>query len=583
VAFTLTAALASVLLRGAAAGREGPLAGPVRRLFERLLSVSRLRPRRAWAAAGVLAVAALAVVPQIGSRSLLPALQDRNLLVQVSTIAGTSLPETDRIVGAASQEVRTLPGVQDVGAHVGRAVSSDQLVNVNSAEMWITLASGADYDRTRAAIQSVLRGYPGLSTHLGTYPGDRIAQVASGHNDDLVVRLFGADLGTLQHKAGEVRAMLAGVPGVASPVVRPVPTQPTADIRVRLDAAQRYGLRPGDVRRDATTLTSGLIVGNLYEQSKIFDVVVWGAQSTRSDLTELGNMLIDTPSGRQVALKDVATVTVAPEPTAISHDGVERDVEVAAKVTGDPGSVVATVRSRLAAMPMPYEYHAEVSGSAAVRQADLTRTVAYGAGALVGLLLLLQAAAGSWRRAGLMLASLPLSVTGGVLIAPTVGGVWNAGSPAGLFAVFALAVRSSILLARRILDARQAGDAARAGDTAQDGAAGRRVAVVDAARDRAVPLLQSVLVTAAVLLPAAAFGDAAGLEVLQPLAVTVLGGLVTLAVVQGYVLPALLASTERQPAEQQPAAQLPAPRQEAERAWRVQMRATPPLSEPAAD
>jgi Cu/Ag efflux pump CusA len=473
-----------------------------------------------------------------------------------------------------------------VGAHVGRAVSSDQLVNVNSAETWITLADGADYDRTRAAIQSVLHEYPGLRTHLGTYPGDRIAQVASVQNDDLVVRVFGADLGTLQHKANDVRAMLAGVPGVASPVVRPIPTQPTADIRVRLDAAQRYGLRPGDVRRDATTLTSGLIVGNLYEQSKIFDVVVWGAQSTRSDLTELGNMLIDTPSGRQVALKDVATVTVAPEPTAITHDGVERDVEVAGKVTGDPSSVVAAVRSRLAAMPMPYEYHAEVSGSAAVRQADLTRTLAFGAAALVGLLLLLQAAAGSWRRAGLMLASLPLSVTGGVLIAPVAGGVWNAGSLAGLFAVFALAVRSSILLARRILDAQPADGTRPAGDGEPGG--GGRAAVLDAARDRAAPLLQSVLVTAAVLLPAAAFGDAAGLEVLQPLAVTVLGGLVTLVAVQGYVLPALMASTERQdagwqPAEQQTAEQQTAGRQGAERARRAPARTAPPVSEPAAD
>jgi len=566
VAFTLTPALGSVLVRGAAAGREGPMAPAARRLFDRLLSVSTLRPRRAWAAAGVLAVAALAVVPQIGSRSLLPAPRDRNLLVQAHTLAGTSLPEMDRIVGAASREVRALPGVQDVGAHVGRAISSDQLVNVNSAEMWITLADGADYDRTRAAIQSVLRGYPGLSTHLGTYPGDRIAQVASSQNDSLVVRIFGADLGTLKREANEVRAMLTRVPGVASPVVRPIPTEPTADIRVRLDAAQRYGLRPGDVRRDATTLTSGLIVGNLYEQSKIFDVVVWGAQSTRSDLTELGNLLIDTPSGRQVALKDVATVTVAPEPTAITHDGVERDVEVTANVTGDPGAVVAAVRSRLAAMPMPYEYHAEVSGSATVRRADLTRTLAYGAAALVGLFLLLQAAAGSWRRAGLMLASLPLSVTGGVLIAPTVGGVWNAGSLAGLFAVFALAVRGSILLARRILEA--------------EPGSGRRAAVLDAARDRAVPLLQSVLVTAAVLLPAAAFGAVAGLEVLQPLAVTVLGGLVSLAAVQGYVLPALLASAERHDAGRQPAEPPTAGRQ---RDVHAPARLTPPVSEPAAD
>jgi Cu/Ag efflux pump CusA len=553
VAFTLTPALANVLMRGVAAGREGPLAGPARRLFDRLLPAAKLRPGRALAAAGVLAVAALAVIPQIGSRSLLPTLQDRNLLVQVHTVAGTSLPEMDRIVGAASRELRALPGVQDVGAHVGRAISSDQLVNVNSAEMWITLTDSADYDRTWAAIRGVLRDYPGLGAHLGTYPSDRVAKVAStqGEGGDLVVRVFGADLGTLQRKANDVRRMLAGVSGVADPVVRPIPRQPTVDIRVKLAAAQRYGLRPGDVRRDATTLTSGLIVGNLYEQSKIFDVVVWGAQSTRSDLTELGNLLLDTPSGRQVALKDVATVNIAPEATAITHDGVERDVEVAANVTGDPDSVVAAVKSRLAAIPMPYEYHAEVSGNATVKQADLTRALAYGAVALIALLLLLQAAVASWRRAGLMLACLPLSVVGGVLIAPLVGGVWNAGSLAGLFAVFALAVRSSILLGRRITG----------------------TAVLDAARERAVPLLQSVLVTAAVLLPAAAVGTEAGLEILQPMAVTVLGGLVSLVAVQGYVLPALLASTE-QPAVQRP---------ESGRSDRGPARQTRPVSENAAD
>src|SRR5213078_5270216 len=155
-----------------------------------------------------------------------------------------------------------------------------------------------------------------------------------------------ADLTTLQRKAQDVRAMLSHVSGVENPHVRPVPVQPAVDIRVRLPAAQKHGLRPGDIRRDATTLTSGLIVGNLYEQSKIFDVVVWGAPQTRSNLTELGNMLIDTPGGGQVALKDVASLTVRAEPAAIVHDDVLRSVEVAARVTGDPSEVAAAVRAR---------------------------------------------------------------------------------------------------------------------------------------------------------------------------------------------------------------------------------------------
>jgi Cu/Ag efflux pump CusA len=480
--------------------------------------------------AAVLAVAALAVVPQLGRGSLLPQLQDRNLLLHVTAAPGTSLPEMDRITTLAGSELRSLPGVRSVGSHVGRAVGSDQIVDVNSAEMWVTLDDRADYGRSRAAIETVMHGYPGVRTDLLSYPDDRVAQVMAGQKDDLVVRVYGADLGVLQDKARQIRAVLTGVPGVARPAVRPVPEQPTVAVKVNLAAAQRYGLKPGDVRRDATTLTSGLVVGNLYEQSKIFDVVVWGTPGVRSNLTELGNLRIDTPSGGQVALKDVATLTVRPEPAAITHDDAVRSVEVAASVTGDPSSVVAAVRARLARMPMPYEYHAEVFGNATTAQADGTRALAYGAVALVGVFLLLQAAVASWRRAGLMLLSLPLSVAGGVLTAPLAGGAWSAASLTGLFVVAALGIRASVLLGRLVHAAE--------GATDEPG-----MAVRVAARERAVPLAQSVLVTAAILLPAAVAGTRAGLEFLHPLAVTMLGGLVSLLLVQGLLLPAFLLAT----------------------------------------
>jgi len=520
VSFLLTPTLGVLLLRGPNGRqrerRPGPLARGTRRIFDRGFAAVA-RPGRAWALAGVLVLALVAIIPQTGGNSpLLPALQDRNLLLHVQALPGTSLIEMDRITAAAGNELQTLPGVKSVGTHVGRAIGSDQLTNVNSAEVWITLDDRANYARTRAAITTVMHGYPGLRTDLVTYPGDRVSQLTAEQRDDLVVRVYGADLNVLQQKAGDVRAMLTHVSGVAHPVVRPIPQQPTVAVKVNLAAAQKYGLRPGDIRRDATTLTSGLIVGNLYEQSKIFDVVVWGAPQTRSNLTELGNMLIDTPSGGQVALKDVASLTVRAEPAAIVHDDVLRSVEVAAGVTGDPAEVAAAVRAQIARMPMPYEYHAEVFGSATTRSSDATRGLAWGAVALVGIFLLLQAAVASWRRAGLMLASLPLSAVGGVLTAPLAGGISNIASLTGLFAVMALALRACVLLGRRI-------------DSG-----------VAAARDRTVAVLQTVLATAAVLVPAAFMSYGPGLELLHPLAVTMLGGLVTLLLVQGLLLPALL-------------------------------------------
>jgi Cu/Ag efflux pump CusA len=520
VSFLLTPTLGVLLLRGPngrqGERRPGPLARGTRQIFDRGFA-GIVRPGRAWALAGVLMLALLAIIPQTGGNSsLLPGLQDRNLLLHVEAAPGTSLIEMDRITATAGNELQTLPGVKSVGTHVGRAIGSDQLTNVNSAEVWITLDDRADYARTKATITTVMHGYPGLRTDLVTYPGDRVGQVTADQRDDLVVRVYGADLGVLQQKAGDVRAMLTHVSGVANPVVRPIPQQPTVTVKVNLAAAQKYGLRPGDIRRDTTTLTSGLIVGNLYEQSKIFDVVVWGAPQTRSNLTELGNMLIDTPGGGQVALKDVASLTVRAEPAAIVHDDVLRSVEVAARVTGDPSEVAAAVRAQIARMPMPYEYHAEVFGSATIRSSDATRGLAYGAVALVGIFLLLQAAVASWRRAGLMLASLPLSAVGGVLTAPLAGGISNIASLTGLFAVMALALRACVLLGRRI-------------DSG-----------VEAARERTVAVLQTALATAAIMVPAAFMSSGPGLELLHPLAVTMLGGLVTLLLVQGLLLPALL-------------------------------------------
>ncbi|HMH36758.1 MAG TPA: efflux RND transporter permease subunit, partial [Streptosporangiaceae bacterium] len=479
VSFLLTPTLGVLLLRGRGERRPGPLTRGTRRIFDRGFAAIA-RPGRAWALAGVLVLALLAIIPQAGGHSsVLPALQDRNLLLHVQALPGTSLIEMDRITAAAGNELQTLPGVRSVGTHVGRAIGSDQLTNVNSAEVWITLDDRADYARTKAAITTMMRGYPGLRTDLVTYPGDRVGQVTADQRDDLLVRVYGADLNVLQQKAGDVRAMLTRVSGVANPAVRPIPQQPTVAVKVNLAAAQKYGLRPGDIRRDATTLTSGLIVGNLYEQSKIFDVVIWGAPQTRSNLTELGNMLIDTPGGGQVALKDVASLTVRAEPAAIVHDDVLRSVEVAARVTGDPSEVAAAVRAQIARMPMPYEYHAEVFGSATIRSSDATRGLAYGAVALVGMFLLLQAAVASWRRAGLMLASLPLSAAGGVLTAPLAGGISSIASLTGLFAVMALALRACVLLGRRI-------------DSG-----------VEAARERTVAVLQTALATAAIMVPAA--------------------------------------------------------------------------------
>jgi Cu/Ag efflux pump CusA len=529
VALVLTPPLAVLVVRGGSQPEERPFARWVRRRFDGSLARLIARPVAAWAGVAVLLIAALAVLPQLGNGSVLPPMQDRNLLLRVQAAPGTSLTEMGRITGRLGQELRSLAGVLDVGVHVGRAVSSDQVVDTNSAELWVHVTDSADYAVTKAAVTTVAHGYPGLGSSLVNYADGKL-RVAAGSNDDLTVRIYGIDLDTLQGLAGQVRAAIAGVPGLVAPAVRPVVQQPTVQIDVDVSKAQKYGLKPGDIRRDTTTLTSGLVVGNLYEQAKIFDVVVWGSPQTRSDLSGLQNLLLDTPSGGQVRLADVATVSIKPQPTQINHDEVLRDAEVVASVSGrDPNAVAADVKARIASVAMPYEYHAEVLGQAVIRQGQTRVVWWFAVGALIGILLLLHAASSSWRRSLVLLLSLPLSVVGGVLTAPLVGGVQAAGALAGLFAAFSLTVRGGVVLLRRIHTLE-----------GTNGWAHDPAVVLEATRDQATPILQTAIAVALCSVPAAALGTRAGLEFLHPMAVTLLGALLSVVLVLLVVLPALL-------------------------------------------
>src|SRR6266498_1231002 len=427
----------------------------------------------------------------------------------------------DRITVRVTRELRSIPGVSDVGAHVRRAITSDQVVNVNSGELWVGIDPKADYGRTVTAIRQAVAGYPGLTHDLITYPEQQLRQVRTGSDAPLVVRVFGRDMQVLRSKAEEVRQAIAGVDGVTAPHVDVQATEPTVKIEVNLGAAERHRIKPGDVRRAAATLLSGVTVGNLFEEQKVFDVVVWGAPPTRHSLTSIENLLVDTPVGGQVRLGDVASVRVEPNPTVINHDDVSRYVDVTAGIRGRSlGAVTHDVEQRLRGIQFPLEHHAEVLGAAAELQADKQWVLSVAVAAAIGILLLLQAAFGSWRLAALVF---------GVLAALAFGGqITLLGSYAALFTLLAIAARNSILLVKRYQRLQQ-----------EDGEEFGAGLVLRGAQERLAPIALTALATGLPLLPFVFLGDVAGLEVVRPLAVVVLGGLVTTTVVSLLIVPFL--------------------------------------------
>ena len=533
VALTVGPAITSLLLtrspgapRGARLGRR--LAAGYAALLPHVIGRARIAfGTVALAGIGVVLVA-VSVAPQLG-QSMLPQLREPDLLVSWEAAPGTSRAEMNRILARAGSELRGLPGVRNVGGHVGRAITSDQVASPDAAQLWVNVDPAADYDATLAAIDDVVGGYPGLSRAVTTYSAERIDQVLNPAERDISVRIYGQSTTVLRQQADTVLAALRNVPGVVSPTIDDAPIQPTIDIEVDLAAAEAVGLKPGDIRRAATSLLSGIEVGFLFEEQKVFEVVVWGAPAVRQSLTSIGNLQIDTPSGEPVRLADVASVSVRPGPASIRREGVMRIVDVGATIDGAPDAVMRDVDAALAGIAFPLEYHAEVRSAAADERADQQRLLVALLVAAIGVFLLLQAAFESWRLAALTFITLPAAMIGGVLAAYASGaGTFSLGAIAGLVAVMAIAVRNGIMLIVRF----RALEAAEPDVSAFD--------LMDrAARDRFRPIVLTALTTALAMLPFVVLGNLPGFEVVRPMAIVILGGLASTTLATLFALPAI--------------------------------------------
>jgi Cu/Ag efflux pump CusA len=261
----------------------------------------------------------------------------------------------------------------------------------------------------------------------------------------------------------------------------------------------------------------------------VFDVVVWGAPEARQSVSNIRNLLLEQPDGGRVRLGDVAEVRIAPTPTIIHHEGISPRVDVVANVQGrDVGAVGDDIEDRLQAVNFPLEYHPEVLGEFATQEAAEGRLLAVGIAAAIAILLLLQKVTGSWRMASLLFLTLPVALVGGVLASLAAGGTLSLGSLVGFLAVVGIAARSTILLIKHYQHLEE-----------REGMPFGPSLVLRGTEERFVPILLTAAATAAVLLPVVLLGDVAGLEVLRPMAVVMLGGLVTVMLVSLYVVPAL--------------------------------------------
>jgi len=533
VALIVTPAVAALLLGQAPLAPKGDrspnrLAG----LFDRIAGPV-IRAPIACIAAGVVAAIACYAIWSPLERNMVPSFKETDLVIEWQGPPGTSLQAMTRSTEGLIQDLKRIPGVQNAFANLGRAVlcNCERATDVNAGQVWVNIDPKADYETTVDAVEAAIIGYPGMQGKVGTYLSTKLREALTGDPDSLTVRIYGNSLEVIRAKAEEIRASMAKIPGIESPLVELQIEEPAIEVKVDVDRAASYGLKPGDIRRATSAIVGGITVGALFEDQKVFDVVVWGRPELRDNIDDVRNLMINSEDGSQVRLAQVANVSIGPATSIIRRQGSSRRIDVSAKVDERAlGDVAEDVAKSIKQIAFPFEHRAELLGEYKEQRAALRSIYSYMAAAAVLMFLLTQAVLRSWALSALSLLGIPIAVLGGLAAIALTDGTFSLGSLLGLGAVLALMVRQGVGLVAHFQYLQL-----------HEGEPFGEELVRRGVQEQFPSVIASSVTTLALVLPFAIMGDVAGLELAHPLAVVVLGGVVTSTLGTLLVLPALYA------------------------------------------
>jgi CzcA family heavy metal efflux pump len=532
VALTVTPVLCYYLLPAAsvvADPRDSWLVAALKRHYARLLDATLRRPGAIIAGALAMLVVAVAAVPWMG-REFLPPFNEGALNINATLPPGTSLAESNRVGALLENALNQTPEVASTTRRTGRAELDEHAAGVNTSELEVVLRHGS---RSHAVVLEEIRQnvgrIPGLDVEVGQPISHRIDHLLSGTRAQIAVKLFGPDLATLRTKAGEIRDAMASVPGIVDLVVEPQVGVPQVQINLDRRAAAAVGLRAEDLAETVETAFEGHVVSQVLEEQRSYDVIVRLEDGARRSVETISRTLIDTPTGARVPIAQIAEVRVDHGPNTINRENVQRRIVIQANIAGrDLGGVVHDVRQSVGArVPLPQGYWILYGGQFESQERASRRIALFSLGAIAGIFLLLYVGLGSARLAALVMANLPLALIGGVVTVFLAGGTLSIASLLGFITLFGIATRNGIMLIshyRHLIE---------------EEAATLREAVVRGSLERLSPILMTALVTGIGLIPLALGAGEPGKEIQQPMAVVILGGIVSSTVLNMIVIPAL--------------------------------------------
>jgi CzcA family heavy metal efflux pump len=530
VAVTVTPVLCSYLLPTAKAVQdesESRVVTWLKRHYEVILQQVLARPKQVLWGAIVSIALTLAALPLLGS-SFLPEFNEGALTVSVVTVPGTSLDEANGIGQRVEQILLANNSVANTDRRQGRAELDEHAQGVNAAEIDVTLKDDIDKQKMFEDLRTEFSVLPGTNVTIGQPIGHRIDHMLSGTRANIAVKIFGPDLYRLRLVGGQVRDVMRGIEGVADLQLEQQMDVPQLRIRADRTALAQYGMSVGHLAEAIDVAFNGEVVSQVLEEGKTFDLVVRFPETLRTGADAISNVMFDTPTGQRVPLSQLARVTVDRGPNAVSRENVQRKIVVQANVAGrDLGSVVSDIRKAVGEkVALPAGYHVEYGGQFEAQE-ESTRTLsALSLLSLAAIFLILFAEFKSTRTAVLVMANLPLALIGGVAAVLLTGRVVSIASLVGFVTLFGIATRNGILLVSHYRQLLAEG-------------VSFREAVVRGSLERLSPIMMTALTAGLALIPLAVGGGKPGNELQTPMAIVILGGLLSSVVLNMVVLPAL--------------------------------------------
>ena len=539
VALTLTPALGFLFFgRGVRSAKEPLLQRWLKAGYSRVLRIFSHWPEAVIGGVVIICALALTKLP-VGGGEFLPEFREGHFVLQVSAVPGTSLPEMMRMGREISAALRRNKNIDTVEQQIGRAEQGEDPWGPHRSEFHVELKEDIDGDEAEKMadeIRKILGSFPGIQFEVVTFLGDRIGETITGELSPVVISIFGDDLDTLDNKAQEIARLLESIPGAQDVQVKSPPGAPRIAVKLRMERLTQLGFRPVEVLDAIQTAYQGTVVAQVYQANRVADVAVILDAAARKMPETIGSLLLRSVHGLRLPLRELADIYETSGRHSILHDGSRRRQTITCNSSRDIGAFVADAKKLIASkIHFPARMYPVFSGAAEAHERAQRQLLLHSAMAGVGILLLLIIVFGNWRNLLLVLANVPFALVGGVLaiyVMSLLGeageGGLSIGSLVGFVTLFGITTRNSIMMISHFEHLIQ-----------QEGMTWNVETAIRGASERLVPILMTALVTALGLLPLAIGSGEAGREIEGPMAVVILGGLVTSTILNLLVLPTL--------------------------------------------